>query len=183
MSNWDQRIPNEPLYERQFLIERPPIIPQDRPHNTSLCMPTCRSPASVPYLLMDHGAEKDAMNYWYYHVVNNNDKGVNIGCPRDKSLDEMTQQYPNRPWLHSTQRNIDHDSYLSRQPPNRRDCVDDVIQHDLNVMNRNADQALLRQMSTGQLFRNGALSDGRLWNQSTSVRGGTDEEMLRSCTK
>ena len=180
-SCWDQRIPNEPLFERQFVIERPPIIPQNRPRNTSQCLPTqnCR------YLLMDRSAEAHAMRYWYCNVVNG--KGVNNECKKDISLEQMIQQYPNRPWLHSVHHNIDHDSQLrNRNYYNPQDCINGVVQNDLNIMNRNADQAMIRQMTSNQLFRNGALSDGRLWNQSTSVRANEPidfdyTEIIQSC--
>jgi hypothetical protein len=183
-TSWDQRIPNKPLYERQFLIERPPTIPQNRPHNTSLCMPVqnCQ-----PYLLMDRIAEEDAMRYWYYIAANSNNKGVNSGCKKDISLEQMMQKYPNRPWLHGVHRNISHDSQLrNRNYYNPQDCVNGIIQDDLNAMNRIADQAMIRQMTANQLFRNGTLSDGRLWNQSTSVRANEPidfdyDEMIRSC--
>lgn len=166
-SAWDQRIPNEPIYERQFLIERPPIIPQSRPLNSSQSQCTRAPP---PYLLMDCIAEADAMNYWYCNVVNNTETGVNSGCKKGKSLQQMTQEYPNRPWLHGVHRNIRHDSQLSnRNYYNPNDCISESDR--LDVINRIADQELTRQMTIGQLFRNGALCDGRIWNQSTSVRG------------
>lgn len=166
--NWDQRIPNEPLFDRQFLVERPPIISQDRPRNTSQC-----APDSQPWLVINHDTEREMMNYWHRHVVNRDVKGVNSKDAQEKSLD-MTKdqsQNQNRPWLHGIHRNIDRDSQLSnRNYYNPRDCIVPLMQHRLNGLNARADSAMLKQMTENQLFRNGILCDGRLWNKSTSIR-------------
>lgn len=172
-TSWDQRIPNEPLLERQFLIQRPPIIPQDIPRNTS----HCSVGSERPWLLMTKQAEDEMMNYWSRNVVN---KDI-IGSPtsskkHSKTLNQMTKKYPDRPWLHGTHRNIDRDSQLSnRNYYNPKDCIIPCVQHDLCGFNRIADQAMLKKMTEDQLFRNGALcsgngSNGGFWNQSTSMR-------------
>jgi hypothetical protein len=166
---WDQRIPNEPLLERQFLVERPPIIPQDRPGNTSQCTPA--EHLKRPWLLMDRTAEKQSMMYWHHNTVNTDIKGTNTASLTSKSLNTMTEKHPGRPWLHGIHRNVDRDSHLrNHNHYNPMDCVVPAVQQDLSSFNRIADEAMLKEMTQTQLFRNGALEDGRMWNQPTSMR-------------
>lgn len=165
--SWDQRIPNEPIFERNFIIERPPIVSQDHPRNTSLCTPA--SHLNRPWLLTSHEIEKDAMMYWNRNTVNTKPQGVN-GTPdkHTKSLKTMSEHHPDRPWLTSIRRNINMDSQLSaRSYYNPKDCIHDDVQGDLLRLDRIADDALLHHMTGG-----GQRLDGntRLWNQPTSMR-------------
>ena len=165
-TSWDQRIPNEPLFERNFLVERPPIIPQDFPKNTNQCTPT--NIANRPWLVMDRKAEKEAMMYWHYNIVNKDVKGTNTRERKSKSLKKMTEKHPDRPWLHTIRRNIDKDSQLSnRNYYNPRDCIIPCVQHDLAGFARIADEALMRQMSTGNKRLD---CSTRTWNQPTSLK-------------
>lgn len=164
--SWDQRIPNEPLFERNFLIERPPIVSHDRPTNTSLCTPATH--LDQPWLLTNHETEKDAMMYWCRNTVNTEPQGVN-GSPMRKarSLKKMAERHPERPWLTSVRRNVNMDSQLSfRSYYNPKDCVRDNVQEDLMRLGRVADEALLRDM-TGKQRLDG---NTRLWNQPTSMK-------------
>lgn len=186
--NWDQRIPNEPLLERQFLIERPPIIPQDFPRNTSQCTPAVYN--NRPWLVMNRDSEGEMMDYWHYNVVNSNVKGVAV---KDKNKDEqnlekLTKKYPDRPWLHGIHRNIVRDSQLRNGNYNPKDYIYPCVQRELQGFNRVADSKIFHQMTKEQLFRNGALWDGRLWNESTSIRMNEPisfdyEQYLKSCKR
>lgn len=89
--SWDQRIPNEPILERQFLIHRPAMVNLDRSISTSQCtvvtgkvrspmIPTgynavddqlCkvnkrRGPHNKPadHLLMNRNQERGLANWW-----------------------------------------------------------------------------------------------------------------------
>ncbi len=173
-TSWDQRIPNEPLLERNFLIERPPIIPQDSPRTSDRCAATDR-----PWLLMDRAAEKAMMMYWYNFVINDNSNKQ-----KSKSLRKMIIKYPGRPWLHGIRKNIERDSHLSnRNYYNPKDCIIDSVQHDLHGLNRLADDVLYRQMSQGNKRQDCNI---RLWNQPTTARMTEPidfayEPFLRSC--
>ena len=162
-TSWDQRIPNEPLFERNFLIERPPIIPQNAPKNTSQC-----TPLNSSWLIMDRKTEKEAMMYWYYNVINKAVKGTNTSERKAKSLKKMTDKHPDRPWLHSTHRNINKDSQLSnRNYYNPKDCIIQCVQHDLTGFARIADEALIKQMDVGNKRLD---CSTKMWNQPTSLR-------------
>lgn len=165
---WDQRIPNEPLFERNFLIERPPIILQDSPSSTSQCTPVCHS---RPWLVMDKNTEKQMMSYWHHNVVNRDCKGPNTKPKKKnaKSLKKMTERNPDRPWLHGIHRNIDRDSLLSnRNCYNPKDCINSCVQNDLAGLDRIANEAMLRQMTVNQLTDLG--SGCNVWNRPTSVK-------------
>jgi hypothetical protein len=72
-------------------------------------------------------------------------------------------EHSDQSWLNGIYRNNDRYYY------NPKDCICPHVQYDLQKFNRIADQAMLRQITEGQLFRNGALFDGRFWNESTSM--------------
>jgi hypothetical protein len=165
---WDQRIPNEPLFDRNFIIERPPIISQDRPRNTSLCTPAGH--VDRPWLLMNHATEKSAMLYWYRHTHTKRYQGVNSSelNKKSKSLKKMIKCYPDRPWLKSIARNVVQDSQLSfRDYYNPKDCINTEVNKDLTTFNRIADDALSKEMTNTKQRLNGST---RLWNQSTSMK-------------
>lgn len=177
MSSWDQRIPNEPLFERQFFVQQPPIIPQDGPMSTTQCLPA--DYYGRPWLLMSKNVESDMMNYWRTHTACPLD-GINTKCNSKKrnkcecerkGLDQMIAKYPDRPWLRGIRKNTDQESLLFGQHNlASKDCITRSDRKKLQKDNRLADTVMLRSMVHGQLFRNGALCDGRLWNQSTSLR-------------
>lgn len=185
MNTWDQRIPNEPIFQRQFNITRPPIIPQYGPHNTGRSL-QCQVPCERPWMLMTKDTEQQMMRYWNTHTVRNTVGGVNK-CITATDLDQMTMMFPDRPWLHGIHRNIDHESKLSnRNYYNPNDCVIPPAKKELKSLNRLADTAFMRQMTDSQLFRNGSLCDDQLWNQSTSLRQNEPinfdyEKYIRSC--
>jgi len=163
---WDQRIPNEPIFRRNFFIQRPPIIPQDFPHGTTPC-----SRAAGPWLLMTRADEEAMMRYWYYHVVANSAPGVNaLHATRGAvpSLQEAMRLYPNRPWLRGTKVNTERESQLSRRTGyrtyNPKDCIPPLLESRLEQHNNIANQRMLQQMKGIQM------NTCNIWNQSTSVR-------------
>jgi hypothetical protein len=161
---WDQRIPNEPLFKRNFLIDRPPIIPQNRPNNTSLCTPACL--INQPWLLMNHDTEEQSMLYWSKHTISSKSQGVNSTDNSPQSLKKMIAKYPDRPWLTSIPKNIVQDSKLSeRDYYNPQDYINNNVSTALTRMNSAADKTLLKELTPDQRL------DGiRMWNQSTSPR-------------
>ena len=111
------------------------------------------------------------MSYWHHNVVNKSVKGTNTEQKQAKSLKKMTKLHPDRPWLRGVHRNIDHDSQLSnRNYYNPRDCIIPCVQHDLDGFGRIVNESMMQQLTENQLFRDGALCDGRVWNESTSMR-------------
>lgn len=183
---WDQRIPNEPIFQRQFNITRPPIIPQDGPRSTSRSLQCQPRSCSRPWMLMSKDAEQQMMRYWVSHSACNNIGGVNK-CITAKDLDQMTRMYPDRPWLSGIHRNVDHESkLLNHNYYNPKDCVIPKVKKELKELDRIVDTAMLRKMTDTQLFRNGSLCDDQLWNQSTSLRQNEPvdfdyERYIRSC--
>lgn len=161
-TSWDQRIPNEPLFDRNFLIDRPPVIPQGFPQSSGECLWN-----NDPWLLMNQKAEKEAMSYWYNHTVSERTKGVNAQKPAQKSLKHMTTKYPDRPWLHSIDKNINKESQLSnRNYYNPKDCIIPCVKHDIDGFNREADQTFLQTMNNNLKLNCGT----RIWNQPTSMK-------------
>ena len=183
--SWDQRIPNEPILDRNFLIQRPPLIPQDIPRTTNECI----SSLDRPWLLYDRATEKTLMSYWHHHTNTDKFQGVNTPSTVAKSLDKMTDKFPNRPWLHGIHRNIDKDSNLSnRNYYNPKDCIIPCVQYDVAGFNRIADSALFKEMIKDSINMNFCGKAGRIWNQSTSMKANEPddydhESFIRSCPK
>lgn len=151
---WDQRIPNEPLFERQFLIQRPPIIVQGIPENTSPC-------ARAPSAWLGLKDELSAIEYWYNNVINKDHKGPNTKDKGKFNLVSLIRQYPTRPWLYSTRLNVDIGSQLSsRDYYNPKDHL--CTGRDYSI----ADQSLVDQMTT----RRPDTQSTRIWGQPTSMK-------------
>ena len=149
--SWDQRIPNEPLCQRQFDDggNRPPVIPQGGARSTSHC--TRRQ----PFLLMDRAVEEKAMIHWL--SLNGSAAKSNT----KPTLKEMMRRYPNRPWLHGIHRNINVDSELS--PRNIKHCATSPYLPPLVSRRWNRPLAPERHRLIPMTCLN-------LWNQPTSVR-------------
>jgi len=188
--SWDQRIPNEPIFERNLLIERPPQIPQDFPRTTNPCVDSSKK----PWLLYDRPTEKTMMTYWHHHTTTDKVQGVNAKEKLAKSLDKMTEKFPEKPWLHGIHRNIDYDSKLSnRNYYNPKDCIIPCVKYDIAGLNRIADDKLFREMTKSRVFQHhDYCSGGRgnsnmgIWNQTTSMKMNEPidynyEKFIKSC--
>jgi hypothetical protein len=163
---WDQRIPNEAIFDRIFATgPHPPIIPQVTNQSTR-----GRGSGPVPgpsqLLLMDDNTEREMMLYWY-HTVKGKGKGKGEG---ELNLAEMVRKYPKRPWLQGIHKNIDRESQLIRRGYNPKDCISQEAQEAVDRSNKIADRTMLREMTKGQIFRNGTLCEERMWNQPTSLK-------------
>lgn len=159
---WDQRISNEPIYERNFLYAQPPILLQDRPRSTTWCNPRQRQ----EWLHTTPAIEQAAANYW--SSLNTCGRGVltSSSAPNAQpSLELLARQYPSRPWLSGVQRHIDGESTLMRlNYYNPRDCVADEVQGQLDKYNSEADAKFVERM------RADAPMHLKPWNNSTSAK-------------
>jgi hypothetical protein len=184
---WDQRIPNEPLFERNFLIERPPQIPQDFPRTTNECIAT----KDREWQIYNNEVENTMMNYWHNNIKSTDIKGVNSEKKETNSLDEMTQKYPYQPWLKGIHRNIDKDSQLlNLNYYNPKDCIIPCVQYDLRGLNRLADEAMFKELTKSRVFKNyemcGRAGGMKTWNQTTSMKMNepidyNHEQFIKSC--
>jgi hypothetical protein len=158
--NWDQRIMNEPIYERNFLYAQPPILIQDRPRSTVWCATRPRQ----PWLHAPQPVEQAAADYWA--ALNRCGGGTMTpaGVSR-QDLSRLQSKYPDRPWLAGVQRHIDGESTLFRlNYYNPRDCVADDVQKELDVFNARADAAFTERMRADTSMHL------QSWNNSTSPK-------------
>ena len=168
---WDQRIPNEPLLDRQFLITNPPVVVQDYPRSTVQCTAPGRThPEDRPWLQFNKRTEREATQFWHNNTVSDQGKGVptqdqNHGASVPK-LKTLVQDHPERPWLHGINKNIDRESQLHNlNYYNPRDCIIPCVQRDLCCFNRMAGEKMARQ------FQSKRLDVGvKMWNNPTSLR-------------
>ena len=161
---WDQRIPNEPLFDRQFLLSRPPTILQDFPRTTNQCTDSSKR----PWLVFTDKSEKQAAEFWQNNVVSKEIKGVDtIGHSKPVPIKSLLKKHPERPWLHSTDKNIDRESQLlNLNYYNPQDCITPSVYNDLAGFRRISDEALLREMQVNSAH----MVNGRLWDTVTSVK-------------
>lgn len=137
---WDQRIPNEPLLDRNFVIHHPPVIYNNRPQTTDPCIGVDRE-----WLLLDNKLEKKSSRYWCTHLNSQKYHGiptqttVNGSKIKYKPTKRENQQYSkckhqrqDRPWIHGTNINIDAESKLKRLDYyNPKDCIANNVREQL----------------------------------------------------
>ncbi len=165
---WDQRIPNEPILERQFLSVRPPIILQNRPESTS-CISSKSPTEPEPWLLFNRKAEHQRAEYWKNNVTVTEKKGIDtIGHTKPRSYKKLLEEYPNKPWLQGTTINLDKESELhSLNYYNPKDCIRAEAQRELSHLSRSSDMVMVHNMRQHSV----RMSDsGKLWNIPTSAR-------------
>jgi len=134
---WEQKISNELIYERNFLLEMP-IMPVLNP--ALIDNIANEKYNSKTFLSLSDENELIMANYWYYYIYKNkkglNTKGrVNI---RQHSLKYLLKKFNNKkPWLEGINKNIQYESFLqfrNRQPLNR-DCIPEEEMKQINKQN------------------------------------------------
>ena len=140
LRQWDQRIPNEPLFDRTFLIHRPPVIHQQYPSLTNECIES-----RGDWLLLNPALEKDSGNYWCSHLNGQ----INQGLPTSKhycDYSDATVSAENpSPWLTGTNINVDAESSLRRLDYyNPEDCISEKVNKKLHKKNQKASLKLYK---------------------------------------
>ena len=162
--SWDQRIPNDSILERQFLMVRPAIILQSRPAQT-----TCMSKDdNNSWLLFNKQSEQRNAEYWKNNVISTKAKGIDtVGHSKPRSYKKILEEHPDKPWLNGTTINIDNESKLySLNYYNPKDCISTEARRDLTAMSRLSDEVMLRNMQHNSARMN---DNGKLWNIQTSA--------------
>jgi hypothetical protein len=168
---WDQRIPNEPILERQFLLVRPPIVLQERPMQTSQ---PCKH--SVPKLF-NRRTEHRRAEYWRNNLITTEEKGIDtIGHSKPRNYKKLAEQYPDKPWLNGVSINIDNESKLfGLNTYNTKDCMSHEVLSEFLTLSRLSDETMVRNMQQQSVRMN---EDGRLWNIATSLRTVESKEVI-----
>jgi len=132
---WDQRIPNEPLIERTFLLERPPVIYNRRLQTTSPCIGV-----NPKWLLLDNKLAEQSAEYWRNNLNGQKYQGLPLyDCPTKltkKQLKQLRKKYPNQPWIYGTNKNVDAESkLLALDYYNPEDCINSKVDKKLHEQN------------------------------------------------
>ncbi len=112
---WDQRIPNQPIFERNFLLYQPPIVTVSRPANTSFCqlpipalpdaidnrrtagIPTAANPdyrtLLQPWVNLPAEEEPKLALYWWQNTVNQGPIGIQTTAPATSGFDDRQRPY------------------------------------------------------------------------------------------
>ena len=115
---WDQKIPNEPILERNFLIKHPPVIHRNYPQSSDPCLCTDNE-----YLLLDKTLEERRYKYWKNNLRGQLEQGVPTlsknELKKEKEIegtDVNLSKIPplQRKWIWSTPRNIGAENQLYR---------------------------------------------------------------------
>lgn len=186
--SWDQRVPNEPIFERNFLIHQPPIISMDRPRNTDMCS---LGHMDDPWLLLSDQQEKCSANYWCNSTNLNGHAnnlcsdmgGISAGVIGGVGTGLMTRcLVPNtpmptdtetaaaRPWVHGIKKNINSDSILKNlNYYDPRDIIVPPYRTMLNNANAQSDKHMRKAMiaMSQPLQTSASLSS---WKNVTSPR-------------
>lgn len=120
---WDQRIRNEPILARNFLLAQPPIVPFERPV-TTLCTksaPVGRVLAQERLRYSPHD-ELRLANFWLASQkiggLLTSDYDLNMG-----NFAALVAAYPDRPWLQGVYHNIKVETDVKPYSLLDSDCV------------------------------------------------------------
>jgi len=159
---WDQRIPNEPLFQRNFLLERPPVINRVPPITTTQCI----APPSS-FLVVDPKMEYQSADYWNKHLSQIRVEGLptNPSLPkkqkRKEELSKYKQTNPEQPWLFGTNININAESKLKGLDYyNPKDCINSETFQKLYKGNAKSHVAMYHQY---HVISNNYPNDTPLW--------------------
>ena len=164
---WDQRIPNEPLLDRRFLIERPPIVYNRRVQTTNPCIGLDHN-----WLLVDPLLECQSAEHWLENLTRHN-----LGLPlytstrkvNCKDLEKLKKEFPDRPWLHGINRNIDAESHLlALEYYTPEDCINSDARMRLRKQNLNANNTLYNRYH--QISNNYLSETPFYWNNQSKMR-------------
>lgn len=166
-NDWDQRIPNESLYDRVFLVQNPPVINQEYPMSTNRCVQAMSNHKSV--LLIDKKLEQQSADYWCGNLNTEEEQGIpTVDHPFNRCnqpLSELQQKNPQSPWVYGVNYNIGSESQLRRlNYYNPKDCI--VNPCKLQELNRKADSELLKSMQHDQHYPN---NTPLMFNNNTRV--------------
>lgn len=150
-SNWEEKISNQKLYERNFFLEIP-IKPELNPPKSDKKTDEMRN--NRTFLLFDN--EIKIANYWYRYVYQ---KELGLNTRNKTNLKKHSIQYflkmfnGNRPWLHSgfaMNINVENELKLSKpwifgeyKNSTNRDCINLNDLHKLQEVNTLADIQLI----------------------------------------
>lgn len=150
---WDQRIPNEAIEQRPYLIQQPPIILQDRPQQSSnTCTPKPK--------LYSKKTEHAAADYW--KNANGEQRGLPIVTKAQTyQFSGLLEDNPERPWVHGVTWNVDTDSHLRRlNYYNPKDCMRTCVGSELCGLNERSNDLF------GQVMWESRVKEAQLWNHS-----------------
>lgn len=183
---WDQRIPNEPLFDRNFVIQHPPVIHRNYPQSTDQCIQAARNMnGQQPHLLLDRNLEQQAADYWCGNLASVEEQGVPTQdhpfnkC--NKSVAQLAENDPRRPWVHGVNYNIGAESQLrGLDYYNPKDCI--VNSRKLDRLNQQADAELTKAMQHDQYYPN---ETPKMFNNTTRMIHSEIDytEFLKSCCK
>ena len=169
---WDQRIPNEPLYDRRFLIQRPTIVYQARPANTDECnVAMCGIQTGGANIIRKTPID---YKYWCKYLSGELNQGLPVNsthkkhknmektpCPlTEKQLKRKVQRTLGiraglngltdfEPWNEGVQYNIDADSKLRRLDYyNPTDCIEPFIMEHLSQLNQTANLRMYGKLTS-----------------------------------
>ena len=172
---WDQRIPNEPIYQRNFMIEHPPVIHWNRPQDQA-CTHSVRSqirqdlygePANCkePSILMNPELDQESEQYWREHNCDAGVRGLKIRKHKNNMKNNMKNNIrePNiqKPWIAGVKYNIHAESDLRNlHYYNPQDCL-------LNTpVSPDSDLRLLKAMQHESYYLN---ETPRMFNNQTRM--------------
>lgn len=138
LKTWDQRIPNEPIFERNFLIQRPPPIHINYPQSTTPCIK-----ADPNQLLLNQKLQRESAAYWDQYLRGKSFQGLPVTpvaqTLKKGEIKKIRRQRPDRPWIYGTNINIDAESKLfSLNYYNPTDCINKKVRDCLERENREA---------------------------------------------
>lgn len=160
---WDQRIPNQPILERQFLIGRPPVHHIGRPQTTNPGIGE-----EICWQITSPSQEHQSYGYWQDHLQGRLGQGLPTAQP--SSQPRGAQYHPHhgncrapnkrthRDWVHGINYDIGADSHLRRLDQyNPDDLLTGPQQQQLATANQRAVLRIHNNRDTGMYLDNTAL--------------------------
>jgi hypothetical protein len=143
-NQWDQRIPNKPILDRNFILKKPPIILNERPYST-YCTGRRQIGTLNLHTRVNKKTEEEMRSFWQDNVVNLTEHG---GLPLSKNKKDNFKANSNSnsnsnskpgiktadaPWMQSVHYNITADSTVKPYRPFlTKDCIKNNKVFDMN---------------------------------------------------
>uniref|UniRef100_A0A6C0J572 Uncharacterized protein n=1 Tax=viral metagenome TaxID=1070528 RepID=A0A6C0J572_9ZZZZ len=167
--SWDQKIPNEPIYERNHLLHQPAIIPSMRPINTNYC-----TRSQQPWTSISRADERHIANWWLDNVHKTGKErpskhaGISTKQRSNHTLKTLTEQYTNKPWINGNHIDIVTESHLRNSNyHNPHDQIEGHVTRDIDILSSIRNKTFIKDMVDSNQR---PIDEMKLWGNSTSPR-------------
>lgn len=167
LKRWDQRIPNDPIAERTFLLQRPPIIYNRQIQTTNPCIGV-----DSRWLILNRNLINSSEEYWANNFDGQKYAGLSTyNQPKltKEQRKKLKREHPNKPWIYGINKNIDAESKVfGLDYYNPEDCISPKVQKNLRKESIEANLSLCKNYH--QITENYLTKTPFWWDNTSKMR-------------